>query len=109
MTLNDILKLLSSFALLTGLGSASCIALTGCTPDSNVTVEQQAADAEAKIRIIDKFAELAEKQGVAWQSTLEVDGRPGVGAEQKFFLDTGVRLRISAAGNAKTGNMTPTN
>ncbi len=90
--LTEVLKwLLGLFALL-GL-------LAGCGGPDDRTLEQKEADASRTLAYLDKAAEIAEKHGAAYVFTLDIGGRPSVGQDLKFYLDTDISATMVIRGN----------
>lgn len=54
------------------------------------------------LQVMDKFAEVAERQGASWYADLTIDGAPRVTAGYTVQADTGIRLRLHAQGNAQS-------
>ena len=82
----------------------ACVAIlfaAGCT-DKNLTMEQQNADFDRKVVIAEKLIKVADDQGIAWQISVELDGSPNVYEKVELGLDTGIRLKFNAAGNAQS-------
>ena len=61
---------------------------------------------EQGLELIDKGADLAEKQGVAFNATLEWNGDVGVSFKQVGALETGMLVKLNFHGNAASQRAT---
>lgn len=71
---------------------ATLVLLTGCQ-----TVPK---NFEQGLQLIQKAAEIAEKQGTAYNATIRWDGKLGAGWIQRAEIDTGVTVEVNFQGNA---------
>ncbi len=55
---------------------------------------------EQGLQLIDKAAEVAEKQGTAYNATIRWDGKVGGSWIQRAELDSGVTVEVTFHGNA---------
>ena len=74
--------------------------LGGCSAEG-ASIEEQAAGVERTMRYIDKAADIAAKQGLAFTATLDVSGKPAIGQDFSLYFNSGVKARLIFSANAK--------
>lgn len=76
--------------------------LSGCV-DPNLPEDQKDAALARNLMVLEKIADLADRQGLSYSAELQVGGKPAVGEELRFFLDTDVSLTVNVHGNSAAG------
>ncbi len=103
LTLTGFLDWLWAIIFSPTMAALLALGLFGGCVKTNATIEEQAAGVERAMVYIAEAARIAKEHGLTYQADIRVSGRPGVGQELEFFLNTGVAVDISFSGNAAGG------